>query len=394
MTAPPAPIVPVATDFHPLSLKVDEIGPVAARLAHELIDGFEAERSCDLMERFCFPLAMRVLVELLRFPIADTELLDGWGNDLTVLFIPNDPDAPDDVMVKPMSDEEWLERWMRLAQAREYFEQLIDDRLEHSQTDRISSMVHAPLDDGYTALNREHVVTHLVEFISAGKEAMTDPIASMVVVFAEQPHVLAELCREPGLWANVVEEALRMRGNALGLLRVATADVEIAGHIVARGSRVLLLVSAVNHDPDHVPDPDRFDLHRENIDDHLAFGRGIHKCIGSPLTCVACRSALEVLCERLPEVQPSVEPVPHYQPSLLAFMRGAVVRRPAMKLALTEPAASWAAACSQRPWTGGTRSAASFGQRHGSPRSAASRSSRPMSRILSRLPRPLPGTMP
>lgn len=195
-------------------------------------------------------------------------------------------------MVKPMSDEEWLVRWTRLAEARAYFEQLIEDRLEHSREDLISGMVHARLDDGRTALDREHIVTHLVEFISAGKAAMADLIASTVVMFDQQPEVPAELRQEPDLWANVVEEALRMRGNALGLLRVATQDVEIGGFTVPRGARVWLLVSAANHDPDHSRDPGRFDLHRDNVDDHLAFGRGIHKCIGSPLTRVACRGAL------------------------------------------------------------------------------------------------------
>jgi cytochrome P450 len=301
--------------------RVDEMGPVAASFAHELIDGFGADQECDLMERYCFPLAMRVLVDLLGFPRADADLLDGWGNDLTVLFIPKDPDAPDDVMVKPMSDEEWLVRWTRLAEARAYFEQLIEDRLEHPREDLISGMVHARLDDGRTALDREHVVTHLVEFISAGKAAMADLIASTVVMFDQQPEVPTELRQQPDLWANVVEEALRMRGNALGLLRVATQDVEIGGFTVPRGARVWLLVSAANHDPDHFPDPDRFDLHRDNVNDHLAFGRGIHKCIGSPLTRVACRGALEVLYERLPHVAPVPGQVSSYQPSLLAFMQ-------------------------------------------------------------------------
>ncbi|MCW2993741.1 MAG: cytochrome [Conexibacter sp.] len=300
--------------------RVDDMGPVTARRAHELIDGFAADGSGDLMEQFCVPLAMGVMVELLGFPPQDAHLLDGWGNDLTVLFVPKDPDAPDDQMAQPMPDEEWLERWTRLAAARAYFEELIEERLARPTGDLISGMVHARLEDGTTALNREHVVTHLVEFISAGKAAMADLIAQTVILFDAQPDVLEELRREPELWAEVCEEALRMRGNALGLLRVAMRDVEIGGHTLPKGSRVWLLASSANHDPEHFPEPGRFDLHRENVGDHLAFGRGIHKCIGSPLTRVTCTEALRVLYERLPAVRPVAGQELDYEPSLLAFL--------------------------------------------------------------------------
>jgi cytochrome P450 len=306
--------------------RVDDMGPVASAFAHELIDGFESERACDLMDRFCFPLAIRVLVELLGFPREDASLLDGWGNDLTVLFIPKDPDAPDDVMVKPISDEEWRIRWARLAEAREYFDGLIEQRVKEPTDDLISGMVHARLEDGRTVLDREHIVTHLVEFISAGKAAMADLMGQAVLAFAEQPGVLEELRDDPSLWSNAVEELLRLRGNALGLLRVATRDVEIGGHTIPRGSRVWLLVSSANHDSDQFPEPERFDLHRENLGEHLAFGRGVHKCIGSPLTRVACREGLRVLYERLPAIHPAVDEggIVH-QPSLLAFLMRSLV---------------------------------------------------------------------
>jgi hypothetical protein len=299
---------------------VEESGPIAARIAEEFIATFEGDRQCDIMQRFAFPLAIRVLVDLLGFPSEDTDLLDGWGNDLTALFIPKDPGAPDDVMVKPMDSEEWLARWTRLAEARAYFEDLIEQRLAHPTDDLISGMVHARLDDGTTALNREHVVTHLVEFISAGKAAMADLIGQTVILFDEQPEARDELRSDPTLWPAAVEEVLRLRGNALGLFRVAMRDVEIGGHTIPRGARVWLLVSSANHDPQQFAHPERFDLRRANTDQHLAFGRGVHKCIGSPLTRVVCAEALRVLYDRLPEVRPLAGQKLGYQPTLLAFL--------------------------------------------------------------------------
>jgi cytochrome P450 len=302
-----------------LRSRVNRMGEVATRIANELIDEFEADGHCDIMARFCFPLGMRVMVELLGFPREDAALLDGWGNDLTVLFIPKQADAPDDVMVKPMDDDEWLERWTRLAEAREYFEKLIEKRIEEPTDDLISTMVHARLEDGTTALDREHVVTHLVEFISAGKAAMADLIAQTTIVFDEQPEVLERLRESPEHWEHVAEEALRMRGNALGLLRVSTSEVEVDGHKIPEGARIWLLAAAANHDERHFECPAKFDLDRENSADHLAFGRGVHKCIGSPLARVVATEGLKVLYERLPEFRPIPESAV-YQPSLLAFL--------------------------------------------------------------------------
>jgi cytochrome P450 len=299
--------------------RVNAMGEVTTRIANELIDGFEAEGRCDLMARYCFPLSMQVMVDLLGFPADDTALLDGWGNDLTVLFIPKQFDAPDDVMVKPMDDDEWLVRWTRLAEAREYFEGLIEQRIDEPSDDLISTMVHARLEDGTTALDREHVVTHLVEFISAGKAAMADLMAQTALVFREQPEVLEELRRSPERWEDVVEEALRLRGNALGLLRVATSEVEIGGHTIPKGARLWLLAASANHDERHFACPAKFDLDRQNAGDHLAFGRGIHKCIGSPLARVVCTEGLKVLYERLPDLRPIPESAV-FQPSLLAFL--------------------------------------------------------------------------
>jgi cytochrome P450 len=299
--------------------RVNAMGEVTTRIANELIDGFEGEGRCDLMARYCFPLSMQVMVDLLGFPADDTALLDGWGNDLTVLFIPKQFDAPDDVMVKPMDDDEWLVRWTRLAEAREYFEGLIEQRIDEPSDDLISTMVHARLEDGTTALDREHVVTHLVEFISAGKAAMADLMAQTALVFREQPEVLEELRRSPDRWEDVVEEALRLRGNALGLLRVATSEVEIGGHTIPKGARLWLLAASANHDERHFACPAKFDLDRQNAGDHLAFGRGIHKCIGSPLARVVCTEGLKVLYERLPDLRPIPESAV-FQPSLLAFL--------------------------------------------------------------------------
>jgi cytochrome P450 len=131
--------------------------------------------------------------------------------------------------------------------------------------------------------------------------------------------VLEAIRADPDEWSNVAEEALRMRGNALGLFRVATTDVEIDGHTIPKGARIWLLAASANHDERHFACPAKFDLHRENVTDHLAFGRGVHKCIGSPLARVVCTEGLRVLYDRLPDLRPLADSV-EYQPSLLAFM--------------------------------------------------------------------------
>jgi cytochrome P450 len=145
-------------------------------------------------------------------------------------------------------------------------------------------------------------------------------MGQLVRILEDHPAALAELRQDPSLWSRAIEEGLRVRSAANGLFRIATRDVEVAGVTIPAGSVVWLSIASAGHDERVFEDPERFDLHRQNADDHIGFGKGRHFCMGAPLTRVEAPIGLRVLYERLPglKVQPGQQL--EYDPVLAAVI--------------------------------------------------------------------------
>ncbi|MTD47766.1 cytochrome P450 [Conexibacter sp. W3-3-2] len=126
----------------------------------------------------------------------------------------------------------------------------------------------------------------------------------MLLAFAEDPDAYAQLRREPTLIPAAVEESLRWGSPIQVLFRTALAPFEIGGYTIPEHARVLLMFGAANRDPDHYDDPDRFVLDR-NPADHLAFGTGIHTCLGAYLARLEARVVLERFVERVAAIEPA-----------------------------------------------------------------------------------------
>jgi hypothetical protein len=116
--------------------------------------------------------------------------------------------------------------------------------------------------------------------------------------------------------ANAVEEGLRRRGSAPGHFRIATRDVEVAGTPIPKGSLLWLVYISAGHDEQHFPSPRSFDVHRDNAERHLAFGRGRHMCMGAPLARLMARVGLQTLYERIPALRVVPDQRLEYLPNL------------------------------------------------------------------------------
>jgi beta-dihydromenaquinone-9 omega-hydroxylase len=152
--------------------------------------------------------------------------------------------------------------------------------------------------DGDGVLTDDEVFWSAAMLIGAGSETTTNLLSGLFLTLAQQPDLYARLRQHPELIPAAIEEQLRLVSPVQGFYRTATRDYTVGAHTIPAGARVLLLFAAANRDPRHYDDPDTFDPDR-NPSDHLAFGLGIHYCLGTPLSRM---EVSRVLTQLLPRV--------------------------------------------------------------------------------------------
>ena len=184
-----------------------------------------------------------------------------------------------------------------------WFGPYIDWRAEHPSDDLMTDLLTAEFEDetgSIRRLTRDEVLNYLWLIALAGNETTTRLIGWAGKVLAEHPDQRRELADDPTLVPNAIEELLRFEAPSPVQARYVTRDVEHYGQTVAAGSAMLLINGSANRDDREFPDADRFDIHR-SIDHHVAFGYGIHFCLGSHLARLEGRVALEEVLQRFPE---------------------------------------------------------------------------------------------
>ena len=185
----------------------------------------------------------------------------------------------------------------------EMFGDYIDWRAEHPSDDLMTSLLTAEFEDEdgeVRRLSREEVLTYVTVVAGAGNETTTRLIGWAGKTLADFPDERRKLVEDPGLIPNAIEELLRFEGPAPHVARYVTKDVEHHGSTVPEGSVMLMLMGSANRDERKFADPDRFDVHRE-VRGHVAFGFGLHFCLGAALARLEGRVALEEVLKRFPE---------------------------------------------------------------------------------------------
>jgi cytochrome P450 len=284
--------------------------PIEA-ICHGLIDTFEADGSADLMTQYCYEVSLRSIVELMGLPTDDLPTLRQLADDQGAVVSDT---------IKPMEQEERLERWARIVAARDYLCDIAERRRADPGDDLISLMVSATDADGAPVLTSEQAVTHLTELVFAGTDTTANLMGAMVRLFSEHPDQLAAVRADPALWPAAVEEGLRVRSAANGIFRITTTDVEVSGVTIPAQSIVWLAIASAGHDEDVFADAERFDVHRADASKHISFGKGRHFCMGAPLTRVEAPIGLRVLYERLPDLQVVAGQDYVYDPVLVAVI--------------------------------------------------------------------------
>lgn len=265
--------------------RVEAMRERIAGIVDRLLDEADGDGGAELVEALAFPLPVTVISDLLGVPTEDHGLLRGWTSELVKALDPSD----DMTVLFPAAEA------MRAMQA--YFGELVTARRANPGDDLLSALVLAE-DDG-ERLSHDELLDTTILLFAAGHETTVNLISGGVLNLLRHPGELARLRQDPALLSSAVEELLRFGPPVQLTARIATVDVELAGQPVAKGTELIAFIAAANRDPDVFDEPDRLDLGRRD-NRHLAFGGGIHLCLGAPLARIEGQEAIGRLVQRFP----------------------------------------------------------------------------------------------
>ena len=242
------------------------------------------------MAQFAVGLPLTVIADSLGVAREDMDRFKKWSDDSV---------APLGGMI---SYERQVECARSFVEFQHYFAARIEERRTAPHDDLITDLVNARL-DGAEPLNVAEMLNILQQLLVAGNETTTNLIASAMMILLRDPEQMAALIADKTLIANFVEEALRMESPVSALFRLAKIDTEIGGVGIPAGSRIIVLYGSGNRDDAHFPDAAKMDVRRDNARSHLAFGQGVHFCIGAALARLEGRVAFETLLGRLKSIR-------------------------------------------------------------------------------------------
>ena len=266
--------------------RVATLEPYIEQLCHELIDGFIAAGRCEFVVDFAERVPLTVIADQLGVPLSDYELFKSWSD----AFVAQ--------LSQMASPDEAIEAAQLILDYQHYFAAKIEERRSDPQDDIISDIVHARFENE-RPLDVAEMLSIIQQLLVAGNETTTHAIAEGILLLLQHPEQHTQLKNDPSLLANFVEEVLRLATPTANMWRVASKDTEINGVPVKAGSMVQIRYSSGNRDEAHFESPQVFDVTRANARTNIAFGHGVHMCIGANLARKEMGAAFRVLLERL-----------------------------------------------------------------------------------------------
>ena len=264
------------------------------QIAESLLDEVPADgEPFDLVPTLMQPLPVIVIAELLGVPASDRVLFKQWSNAIaaTTNLFP----TPDTFAGVKQATTELVA----------YLTTFIEARRREPQDDLLTALVQA--EEAGDRLSRDEVLAFCIVLLVAGHETTTNLIGNGVLALLDHPEALDAVRADATLIPNAVEEFLRYDSAVQAIPRVATEDVVLGDRTIERGAFALVMIGAADRDPARFPDPERFDIRREDVR-HLSFGLGAHFCLGAPLARLEAQVAFEVLLRRLPGLHAAGKP--------------------------------------------------------------------------------------
>ena len=269
---------------------VDALGPRISQLTDELLDGIAPLGTADLIQELAYPLPVIVISELMGVPAGDRARFKLWS---------------DVVVSQTRTGAANEDHHTTNVEMTGYFLDLIEQRRRQPGSDLISNLLAAEIDG--QKLSVPELLGFCALLLVAGNETTTNLIGNAVLCFTETPGTIGRILQEPARLPQAIEEVLRFRSPVQSMYRVAAADTTLSGVPVPAGAPLVAWIGSANRDEQQFPRPAEFDIDRDPIR-HLAFGHGIHFCLGAPLARLEARIALEAILSRLPGLEITPEP--------------------------------------------------------------------------------------
>jgi cytochrome P450 len=266
---------------------IERMRPRVQVIADALLDAVQDRGEMDLIDDYAFPLPITVIAELLGVPAEDRNSFREWS----------------DAAVSGDASQEYMEKVLmpHMQAFTDYLGRMFEEKRKNPGEDLISALVRA--EEAGDKLSESELLGMVFLLLVAGHETTVNLIGNGVLALLQHPDQLEKLRDDPSLIKPAVEELLRYDGPVeTSTERFASEDVPTGETVIPKGEMVLVVIAAADRDPERFPDPDTLDITRSE-NRHLAFGKGIHHCLGAPLARMEGQIAISTLLRRMPALR-------------------------------------------------------------------------------------------
>jgi cytochrome P450 len=276
---------------------IERLEPRIREIANDMIDKVIKKGSMDLVQDFSYPLPVTVIAELLGIPARDRDLFKRWADELLKSI---------DEAVESGDRRRNNEKMQQLQKEMDdYFLNVIAEKREKPGQDLVTQLIEAETDK--TKLSQDDILSFCALLLQAGHLTTVNLINNCTWSLLEHPQQLAQLKSDPSSFlTSAIEETLRYRSPVQALVRFTTKDVQVGGKTIKSGQRIITWIGSANRDEAVFENPEEFDITR-NPNPHVAFGAGIHLCLGAPLARLESHIAMEILLSRLQRLELDTE---------------------------------------------------------------------------------------
>jgi cytochrome P450 len=263
--------------------------PAIREIATRLIDRFQSDGEAEIMSQFAYPFPLEVLLRILGIPQQDMEMVKSQNDDLRRMI------------ALPLSPEEQSECARQFVALQHYYAHLVEEKRKRPGQDLITDLIHYGT-VGEDPLSDADLINEISTVFNAGYETPAHMIGNGLILLLEEPARWQALCEYPEHIPQALEEILRMRGPVQGFMRTTTREATVGGVTMPPETKLLLLYASGNLDESQFPQACDFEMQRQ-LNHHLAFGQGVHFCVGSALARLEGRITFEALTQRIPRMR-------------------------------------------------------------------------------------------